>query len=186
MRWFSLLSPAVRAQFDKLNCANKKWQSAIYGSDPNNWDNTNTPIITCYQGQKYALDKSTVTGQMLKLGGSSTQLQTNGGWWVSLTFNGQGTTAFGALSTKMYDNYYNASTSSPSSELDYFAIVLDGTPVAVPYMAAVLNTGRMQNNSLAKLFHGQVNEIHEIGDCRIAGGKIMAAIDDGFKVGMQI
>jgi len=137
----SLLSPAVKAQFDKLNCANKKWQSAIYGSDPNNWDNTNTPIVTCYQGQKYALDKSTVTGQMLRLGGSSTQLQTNGGWWVSLTFNGQGTTAFGALSTKMYDNYYNASTSSPSSELDYFAIVLDGTPVAVPYMAAVLNTG---------------------------------------------
>src|SRR3984893_3788876 len=137
----SLLSPAVKAQFDKLNCANKKWQSAIYGRDPNNWDNTNTQIVTCYQGQKYALDKSTVTGQMLKLGGSSTQLQTNGGWWVSLTFNGQGTTAFGALSTTMYDNYYNASTSSPSSELDSFAIVLDGTPVAVPYMAAVLNTG---------------------------------------------
>ena len=137
----SLLSPAVKAQFDKLNCANKKWRSAIYGSDPNNWDNTNTQIVTCYQGQKYALDKSTVTGQMLKLGGSLTQLQTNGDWWVSLTFNGQGTTAFGALSTKMYDNYYNASTSSPSSELDSFAIVLDGTPVAVPYMAAVLNTG---------------------------------------------
>ena len=137
----SLLSPAVKAQFDKLNCANKKWQSAIYGSDPNNWDNTNTQIVTCYQGQKYALDKSTVTGQMLRLGGSSTQLQTNGHWWVNLTFNGQGTTAFGALSTKMYDNYYNASTSSPSSELGYFAIVLDGTPVAVPYMAAVLDTG---------------------------------------------
>jgi preprotein translocase subunit SecD len=137
----SLLSPAVKAEFDKLNCAKKKWQSAIYGSDSNNWDNTNTQIVTCYQGQKYALDKSTVTGQMLRLGGSSTQLQTNGHWWVNLTFNGQGTTAFGALSTKMYDHYYNASTSSPSSELDSFAIVLDGTPVAVPYMAAVLNTG---------------------------------------------
>jgi preprotein translocase subunit SecD len=137
----SLLSPAVKAEFDTLNCAKKRWQSAIYGSDSNNWNNTNTQIVTCYQGQKYALDKATVTGQMLRLGGSSTQLQTNGGWWVNLTFNGPGTTAFGALSTKMYDHYYNASTSSPSSELDYFAIVLDGTPVAVPYMAAVLNTG---------------------------------------------
>ena len=137
----SVLSPAVKAQFDRLNCANKNWKSQIYGSDPNNWDNTNSQVVTCYQGEKYALDKSTVTGQMLKLGGSSAQLQTSGNWWVNLTFNGPGTTAFGALSTKMYNNYYNATTGQPSSELDFFAIVLDGAPVAVPYMAAVLNNG---------------------------------------------
>jgi preprotein translocase subunit SecD len=137
----SVLGAAVKAQFDKLNCASKNWKSQIYGSDPNNFDNPGTQVVTCYQGQKYALDKSTVTGQMLKLGGSSAQLQTSGDWWVNLTFNGPGTTAFGALSTKMYDNYYNASTSQPSSELDFFAIVLDGVPVAVPYMAAVLNSG---------------------------------------------
>jgi preprotein translocase subunit SecD len=137
----SLLSAAVKAQFDKLNCANKNWKSQIYGSDPNNWDNTNSQVVTCYQGDKYALDKSTVTGQMLKLGGSSAQLQTSGNWWVNLTFNGPGTKAFGALSTKMYTNYYNATTGQPSSELDFFAIVLDGAPVAVPYMAAVLNNG---------------------------------------------
>ena len=40
---------------------------------------------------------------MLKLGGSSTTLQTNGNWWVNLTFNGEGTKTFGQLSTKMYD-----------------------------------------------------------------------------------
>jgi preprotein translocase subunit SecD len=137
----SLLSPAVKAQFDKLNCANKNWKSQIYGSDPNNFDNTNSQVVTCYQGEKYALDKSTVTGQMLKLGGSSAQLQTSGNWWVNLTFNGPGTTAFGALSTKMYNNYFSTSTGQPSSELDFFAIVLDGVPVAVPYMAAVLNNG---------------------------------------------
>jgi preprotein translocase subunit SecD len=137
----SVLSPAVKAQFDRLNCANKNWKSQIYGSDPNNWDNTNSQVVTCYQGEKYALDKSTVTGQMLKLGGSSAQLQTSGNWWVNLTFNGPGTTAFGALSTKMYTNYYNATTGQPSSELDFFAIVLDGAPVAVPYMAAVLDNG---------------------------------------------
>ena len=81
---------------------------------------------------------------MLKLGGSSATLQTNGNWWVNLTFTSEGAKAFGALSTKMYDNYYDASTSQPSSELDFFAIVLDGTPVAVPYMAAVLDTGTAQ------------------------------------------
>jgi preprotein translocase subunit SecD len=143
----SLLSPAVKAQFDRLNCANPNWKSAIYGTIPNNWDNPTIQVVTCYSpgpgqpAQKYALDKATVTGEMLRLGGSSTQLQTNGDWWVNLSFNGQGTRAFGALSTNMYDHYFNASTSQPSSELDYFAIVLDGTPVAVPYMAAVLDTG---------------------------------------------
>jgi preprotein translocase subunit SecD len=137
----SLLTPAVRAQFDRLNCANSNWRTQIYGTDPNNWDNQHIQVVACYQGQKYALDQSTVTGEMLKIGGSSTQLQTNGDWWVNLTFNGQGTQNFGALSTKMYDNYFDAATSQPKSELDYFAIVLDGSPVSVPYMAAVLNSG---------------------------------------------
>jgi preprotein translocase subunit SecD len=137
----SQLTPAVKAQFDRLNCADSNWRTQIYGNNPNNWDNPNIQTVACYQGQKFALDKSTVTGEMLRIGGSSTQLQTNGDWWVNLTFNGTGTKNFGALSTKMYDNYFNASTSQPSSELDYFAIVLDGSPVSVPYMAAVLNTG---------------------------------------------
>jgi preprotein translocase subunit SecD len=137
----SLLGSKVKAEFDRLNCASKNWKSQIYGGNPNNWDNPGIQVVTCYQGAKYALDKSTVTGEMLKLGGSSAQLQTNGDYWVNLTFNGQGTKAFGALSTKMYDNYFDASSSQPKSELDYFAIVLDGTPVSVPYMAAVLDTG---------------------------------------------
>ncbi|HTS99857.1 MAG TPA: protein translocase subunit SecD [Streptosporangiaceae bacterium] len=137
----SLLTAKTKADFDRLNCANPRWRTEIYGNNPNNWDNPDVQTVTCYQGAKYALDKSLVTGEMLKLGGSSTQLQNNGDWWVNLTFNGTGTKAFGQLSTKMFDNYYDTSTSQPSSELDYFAIVLDGTPVAVPYMAAVLDTG---------------------------------------------
>jgi preprotein translocase subunit SecD len=139
----SLLTPATRALFDKLNCANPKWRTAIYGTDPNNWDNPNIQTVACFsQGpgqpvEKYALDKSTVTGEML--GGSSAQPQSNGDWWVNLSFNGAGTKAFGALSTKMFDNYY--SNGAPTSELDFFAIVLDGKPVAVPSMDAVLDTG---------------------------------------------
>jgi preprotein translocase subunit SecD len=140
----SRLTPATRALFDKLNCANPRWRTQIYGNDPNNWDNPAIQTVTCFSpgaGQpvmKYALDKSTVTGEMLNLGGSSAQLQSNGDWWVNLSFNGQGTKAFGALSTSMYDNYYN---NGQPTELDFFAIVLDGTPVAVPSMDAVLDTG---------------------------------------------
>ena len=140
----ALLSPTVKAQFDKLNCSNADWKKEIYGTEPNNWDNPDIQTVACYQGEKYALDKALVTGQMLKLGGSSTSLQSNGDWWVNLAFNGEGTTKFGQLSTKMYDNYFDPSTSQPTSELDFFAIVLDGTPVAVPYMGAVLDTGTAQ------------------------------------------
>jgi preprotein translocase subunit SecD len=140
----ALLSSTVKAQFDKLNCSNADWKKEIYGTDPNNWDNPDIQTVTCYQGEKYALDKALVTGEMLKLGGSSTTLQSNGDWYVNLTFNGEGTKKFGQLSTKMYDSYYNPSTSQPTSELDYFAIVLDGTPVSVPYMGAVLDTGTAQ------------------------------------------
>src|SRR5258708_36546672 len=74
---------------------------------------------------------------MLKLGGSSTQLQTNGNWWVNLTFNGQGTQAFGVLTTKMFAAYAGSS-SNPQNE---FAIVLDGAPVATPFVAQALPAG---------------------------------------------
>jgi preprotein translocase subunit SecD len=140
----ALLSPTVKAQFDKLNCSNADWKKEIYGTDPNSWDNPDIQTVACYQGEKYALDKALVTGEMLKLGGSSTTLQSNGDWYVNLTFNGEGTQKFGQLSTKMYDNYYDAATSQPKNELDFFAIVLDGTPVSVPYMGAVLDTGTAQ------------------------------------------
>jgi preprotein translocase subunit SecD len=140
----ALLSPTVKAQFDKLNCSDPNWKKEIYGNNPNAWDNPDIQTVACYQGAKYALDKALVTGEMLKLGGSSTTLQTNGDWYVNLTFNGEGTTKFGQLSTKMYDSYYDPSTSQPTSELDYFAIVLDGEPVSVPYMGAVLDTGTAQ------------------------------------------
>jgi preprotein translocase subunit SecD len=145
----ALLSPTVKAQFDKLNCSNPNWKKEIYGTNPNAWDNPDIQTVACYQApgqavQKLALDKALVTGEMLKTGGSSTSLQSNGDWWVNLSFNGEGTTKFGELSTKMYDNYFDQATQQPKSELDFFAIVLDGEPVAVPYMGAVLDTGTAQ------------------------------------------
>ena len=136
----SLLTPTTKAQFDKLNCSNPKWKTEIYGNNPNAWDNPDIQTVACYQGQKWALDKALVTGEMLKTGGSSTSLQSNGNWWVNLNFNGEGTKKFGELSTEMYGKYAGSSTNPQN----LFAIVLDGTPVAVPYMGAVLDTGTAQ------------------------------------------
>jgi len=50
----------------------------------------------------------------------------------------------------------------------------------------VLYTGRKQNNSLTALLKKSGREIHEVGDCRVSGEKIVAAISDGFEVGMKI
>jgi preprotein translocase subunit SecD len=133
----SLLSATVKAQFDRLNCADRNWKSKIYGSNPNNWDNTKIQVVTCYDGLKYALDKAAVTGQELKQGGSSAQLQDNGDWWVDLSFNGPGGTAFGNLTSEMYSQYKGSS----SEPLNEFAIVLDGVPVSIPYVSSAITTG---------------------------------------------
>jgi preprotein translocase subunit SecD len=136
----SLLGATVKAQFDRLNCANSKWKSEIYGNDPNNWDNPKIQVVTCYEGLKYALDKAAVTGEELKLGGSSASLQDNGDWWVNLSFNGPGGTAFGSLTSAMYSKYAGSET----NPLNEFAIVLDGTPVSIPYVAGAITTGSGQ------------------------------------------
>jgi preprotein translocase subunit SecD len=133
----SALSAAVKAQFDRLNCADRNWKTRIYGSNPNNWDNTKTQVVTCYNGVKYALDKAAVTGQELKQGGSSAQLQDNGDWYVDLSFNGPGGAAFGTLTSNMYSQYKGSAT----NPLNDFAIVLDGVPVSIPYVSSAITTG---------------------------------------------
>src|SRR5262249_12923232 len=68
----SLPPPATKALFDKLNCANPNWKSQLYGSANGStppYDNPGSQTVACYQGFKYALDRSAVTGEMLKLGG---------------------------------------------------------------------------------------------------------------------
>ena len=132
------LSPAVKALFNKLNCNDANWQQKIYGSNSLAWDNVNQQIVACYQGQKYALDKSTVTGEMLK--SASASLNTNGTWQVNLNFNGTGAKAFGTLSSNMFSKYAGSAT----NPLNNFAIVLDGTPVSVAYIAQPINDGTGQ------------------------------------------
>jgi preprotein translocase subunit SecD len=132
------LSAKVKAQFDRLNCADKNWRAQIYGDNPNNWDNPKIQVVTCYQGAKYALDKSTVTGQMVSKAGVA--LQPNGNWWVTLSFKPDGAKAFGTLTSEMFTKYQG----SPTNPLNTFAIVLDGTPVSIPYVSSAITGGNGQ------------------------------------------
>jgi preprotein translocase subunit SecD len=136
----SELTATVKAQFDRLNCADKDWQSQIYGTNPNNWDNTNIQVVSCYEGVKYALGKAVVTGEELKLGGASAVLQSNGDWDVDLTFNGPGGSAFADFTSKLYSEYGGSST----EPLNYFAVVLDGIPASVAYVQSAIPDGNGQ------------------------------------------
>jgi preprotein translocase subunit SecD len=126
------VSAPVKALFDKLNCAEKDWQKQIYDNDPTKWDNPNTQTVACSGGDKYVLDKSTVAGTEVTAA-SATLSTTSTFWQVNLTFNGAGGTAFGNLTTRMYDNYGSSTdASSPSdSVLDLLGVVLDGKIVSL-------------------------------------------------------
>lgn len=61
-----------------------------------------------------------------------------------------------------------------------------GEEKAIEVDEVVLYTGRKQNNSLTASLKKLGKEVYEVGDCRIAGEKIVTAINDGFGVGMEI
>ena len=61
-----------------------------------------------------------------------------------------------------------------------------GEETEVQVDEVVIYTGRKQNNSLHSMFKSFVEEVYEVGDCNIAGGKIISAMDEGFSVGMKI
>ena len=61
-----------------------------------------------------------------------------------------------------------------------------GTEEVIEADNFVLNTGRQQNNEIYNFFQGKVQEIYEVGDCDIAGGRIGRAIETGFKIGASI
>ncbi len=138
----ALLNSRTAALFDKLNC-NTNWQQQIYHGDPTAWDATGNQTVACYGGAKYAMDVAKVTGQ--EVTSASGQLDsTNGGWIVSMNFNGAGTKAFGVLTANMFSHYYNAAAGNTQPVLDTFAIVLDGNIVEAPSIQQAITGGQAQ------------------------------------------
>jgi preprotein translocase subunit SecD len=140
----SLVTPAVAKLFDKLNC-HKNWQSLIYQNNAAAWDDKNKQIVSCdSSGTKYVLDVAKVTGPMLT-SASGALNNTGGGWVVNFNLNGQGTTAFGKLTSTMFSQYYSQASSNVNDRvLDEFAIVLDGKVVSAPEVVAAITNGSSQ------------------------------------------
>jgi preprotein translocase subunit SecD len=63
---------------------------------------------------------------------------------VTFNLDGTATKSFGDKTTQMVDTYYDTSTSTQTSVLDQFAIVLDGRVVEAPYVSQAITTGSGQ------------------------------------------
>src|SRR5215470_13217792 len=137
----ALVSPQVKKLFDEVNCADKNWQQKI-GYTPQVWNDPQRQIVSCGSLNgvmyKFALDKSLVLGSQIKNASASLQQGTTF-WQVNLNFNGAGTTAFGNLTTKMFNQY--GRTQSP---LDDLAVVLDGKVISFPHTNGAIVGGLAQ------------------------------------------
>ena len=125
------IAPDVNARFANLDCsleANRKGT----GSDA-----ADQAIVACSRegGSKYILAPAEVLGRQVSK--ASAGLDTQGGsiWYVSLTFNDEGTKAFGALTTRV---------TSLATPLNQVAIVLDGLVVSAPRINEPIPSGNAQ------------------------------------------
>jgi len=123
----ALVSAPVKAQFDKLNCASPNWQQEV-GYTNGQYNNPHIQIVSCDSAHnKFVLDKAHVIGDMIASASATPEPNSASAWQVLLNFKGDGTKAFGDLTTTMYDKY-----GTSGSPLDDLAVVLDGSVVSFP------------------------------------------------------
>jgi preprotein translocase subunit SecD len=133
----ALVSAHTKALFDKLNCASKNWKSEV-GYTGTQYNDPGSQTVSCgtLNGvpYKYALATSVVQGKDIKsasAGLSSTSVD----WQVNLSFKPHGATAWGTLTTAMFNKY------GTSSANDQLAVVLDGVVISSPVIEGAMNTG---------------------------------------------
>ena len=134
----SLISALVKAQFNKLNCADKDWKQAV-GYTNEQWNVRGIQTVSCGlvggTMYKFALDKAYVVGKDIA-SASATPSTTSTSWDVNLNFKGTGTKQFGDLTTRMYDKY-TGSQAPPN----WLGVVLDGVVVSAPYVQTPTTNG---------------------------------------------
>jgi preprotein translocase subunit SecD len=134
----SLVSAPVKAQFNKLNCADKNWKQAV-GYKNEQWNVRGIQTVSCgligSTMYKFALDKAYVVGKDIA-SASATPSTTSTSWDVNLNFKGNGTKQFGDLTTRMYDKY-TGSQGPPN----WLGVVLDGVVVSAPYVQTPTTNG---------------------------------------------
>ncbi len=125
------VSPEVNAAFGALDCTAP---GSLQGTGA---DSPEQVVVACDRngGSKYILAPAEVLGQQVSAAEYGIDQQGSSQFIVSLTFNGEGTRAFGALTARV------TSLPSPTNQV---AIVLDGLVVSAPSINEAIPSGSAQ------------------------------------------
>ena len=125
------VSADVNAKFAALDCTKPENLQGTGADAP-----TDT-LVACDRagGTKYILAPAEVLGRQISKASAGLDTQAGSAWFVSLTFNGEGTSAFGALTTRV------TSLPEPTNQV---AIVLDGLVVSAPRITEAIPSGNAQ------------------------------------------
>ena len=121
----------INAKFAALDCSQLANQQGTGADSPAQ------TIVACSRtgASKYILAPAEVLGQQVSKAAAGIDQQGSAGWFVSLTFNAEGTSAFGALTSRV---------TSLASPLNQVAIVLDGLVVSAPSINEAIPSGNAQ------------------------------------------
>jgi len=125
------VSAEVNAKFAALDCTKLENLQGTGTDAP-----TDTIAVCDRAGTtKYILAPAEVLGRQISKASAGIDTQGGNAWYVSLTFNGEGTKAFGALTTRV---------TTLAEPLNQVAIVLDGLVVSSPRITEPIPSGNAQ------------------------------------------
>ena len=125
------VSADLNAKFAALDCTKSE---NLQGSGA---DAPTDTIVSCDRAgtNKYILAPAEVLGRQVSKASASIDTQGGSAWYVMLTFNGEGTKAFGALTSRV---------TTLATPLNQVAIVLDGLVVSAPRITEAIPSGNAQ------------------------------------------
>jgi preprotein translocase subunit SecD len=125
------VSAEVNAQFATLDCTKAE---NLQGTGT---DLPTDVIVVCDRagGTKYILAPAEVLGRQISKASAGLDTQGGSAWYVSLTFNNEGTSAFAALTARV------TGLAEPTNQV---AIVLDGLVVSSPRITEAIPSGSAQ------------------------------------------
>jgi preprotein translocase subunit SecD len=125
------VSEALNQAFANLDCTTAASLQGTGSDDPT------APITACHKddGTKYILAPAEVLGRQISKASAGIDTQAGSAWSVSLTFNNEGTSAFGQLTSRV------TSLPEPTNQV---AIVLDGIVQSSPRITEAIPSGTAQ------------------------------------------
>ena len=125
------VSAEVNAKFASLDCSKPENRQGTGADD------ATAVLVACDRagGAKYILAPAEVLGRQVSKASAGLDTQAGSAWFVSLTFDNEGTAAFGALTARV------TSLPEPTNQV---AIVLDGLVVSAPRINEAIPSGNAQ------------------------------------------